>query len=195
MAISLSKGLKPIFGLKNENHGSNNIEGFLTAVGKTLLKEAFICRRFERPNKKSREIYEVLQKLKNSGSVCLPTDNTNSTRLTQFRDYKQWVCDFLLKATDLALHPKAIALFEDAKKLLEKVKMYLSVQEENFVRQSLATRAIPSPRLLIKVHNTTNKKGELPTRLATPATKFTATFSKIGYLGIKRMLDKAKVKY
>ena len=28
-----------------------------------------------------------------------------------------------------------------------------------------------------------------------PATKFTATFSKIGYLGIKRCLDKVKVNY
>ena len=28
-----------------------------------------------------------------------------------------------------------------------------------------------------------------------PATKFTATFSKIGYLGIKRCLDKGKVNY
>ena len=28
-----------------------------------------------------------------------------------------------------------------------------------------------------------------------PATNFTATFSKIGYLGIKRMLDKGKVNY
>ena len=28
-----------------------------------------------------------------------------------------------------------------------------------------------------------------------PATNFTATFSKIGYLGIKRYLDKVKVNY
>ena len=48
-------------------------------------------------------------------------------------------------AVDLALRPKVIALFEDAKQLLEKVKMDLSVQEENLVRQLLPTRAIPSP--------------------------------------------------
>ena len=39
MATSLNTGLKPIFGLKNAKHGSNNIEGFLTAVVKTLFKE------------------------------------------------------------------------------------------------------------------------------------------------------------
>ena len=78
-----------------------------------------------------------------------------------------------------------IALFEDANKLLDKVKMELSVQKESFVSQSLATRAIPSPKPLIKDHKTINEKGEFQTRLVIPATKFTATFLKIGYLGIK----------
>ena len=69
------------------------------------------------------------------------------------------------------------------------------MQEENFVRQLLATKAIPDPKLLIKDHKTTNEKGKFPTRLVIPATNFTATFSKIGYLGIKRCLDKVKVNY
>ena len=73
--------------------------------------------------------------------------------------------------------------------------MELSVQEEYFVRQLLATKAIPYPKLLIKDHNKINKKGELPTRLVIPATNFTATFSKIVYLGIKRLLDKGNVNY
>ena len=63
------------------------------------------------------------------------------------------------------------------------------------MRQSLATRAIHSPKLLIKDHKKINKKGELPTRLVIPATKFTATFSKIGYLGINIMPDKGKLNY
>ena len=32
-----------------------------------------------------------------------------------------------------------------------------------------------------------------PTRLVIPATKFNTTFSKIGYIGIRIMLDKGKV--
>ena len=63
------------------------------------------------------------------------------------------------------------------------------------MRQLLATRAIPSPKLLIKDHKTINEKGEFLTRLVTPAAKFTATFSKIGYLGIKMCSDKGKVNY
>ena len=63
------------------------------------------------------------------------------------------------------------------------------------MRQSLATRAIPSPKRFIKDHTTINKKGGFPTRLVIPATNFTATFSKISYLGIKRCLEKDKVNY
>ena len=64
-----------------------------------------------------------------------------------------------------------------------------------FVRQSLAMKAIPAPKLLIKDHKTINEKGGFSTRLVIPATNFTATFSKISYLSIKRCLDKGKVNY
>ena len=135
MATGLNTGLKPTFGIKTVNHGSDNLEGLLTALGKTLLKEAFKRRRFELPNKKSSEIYNVLQRLKKSGCVCVPTDKTNSTRVIKNEDYKRWVSDHLLKASDLAILPKVMTLFEDANKLLDKVKMELSVQGGNFVRQ------------------------------------------------------------
>ena len=63
------------------------------------------------------------------------------------------------------------------------------------MRQLLATQTILSPKLLIKDHNTISKKGEFPTILVIPATNFTATFFKIGYLEIKRCLDKGKLNY
>ena len=52
MATALNTCLKSTFGIKIAKQGSENIEGFQTAVGKPLLKEAFKLRRFERPNKK-----------------------------------------------------------------------------------------------------------------------------------------------
>ena len=73
--------------------------------------------------------------------------------------------------------------------------MDFSVQEENIVRQSLAMRAIPSQKLLIKYYKKINEKGGFSTRLVILATNFTAIFSKIVYIGIKMMLDKEKVKY
>ena len=65
MTTGLNTGLKPTFGIKTAKHGSDNLEGFLTALEKILLKEAFKRRRFERPNRKTSEIYKVLQRLKN----------------------------------------------------------------------------------------------------------------------------------
>ena len=63
------------------------------------------------------------------------------------------------------------------------------------MRQSLATRAIPSPKLLVKDNKKINEKWEFPTRLVIPATNFTTTFSKIGYPRIKRLLDKGKTNH
>ena len=41
MNIGLNNGLKPKFGIKNVKHGSDNLEGFLIAVKKKILKAAF----------------------------------------------------------------------------------------------------------------------------------------------------------
>ena len=65
MATGLNTGLKPAFGVNTEKHRSDNLEGFLTSVGKTLLREAFKRKRFDRQNRKTVEIYEILQELKN----------------------------------------------------------------------------------------------------------------------------------
>ena len=81
MATGLNTGLKTTSGIKTEKHVSNKLEGFRAAVGKTLLKEAFNCQRFEFSNRKTSEIYKVLQRLKKYGCVCVLTDKTNSTRV------------------------------------------------------------------------------------------------------------------
>eukprot|EP00957_Ditylum_brightwellii_P057822 4385019-Ditylum_brightwellii.AAC.1 len=47
----------------------------------------------------------------------------------------------------------------------------------------------------MKDHKEPDKEGSFPTRLVIPATNFTATFSKLGYLGIKHILDNNKANY
>ena len=37
--------------------------------------------------------------------------------------------------------------------------------------------------------------GEFPTRLVIPATNFSSTFAKIGYLGLKNILEKNEINY
>ena len=147
-ATSLDTGLKPTFGIKTANNGSDNLEGFLTAVEKTLLKEAFKRRRFERQNTKTKEIYYILQNLKKPGAVCVPTDNTNSTKVIQIEDYKRWVSDHLSKAADLALRAKVVSLFEYANSLLDKVKMELLVQEEKNCETIASNESDPRSKII-----------------------------------------------
>ena len=70
MATCLNTSLKPTFGVKTEKHGSDDLKGFLTVVGKTLLKEAFKRRRLYRQNRKTVKIYDVLQELKIRMCLC-----------------------------------------------------------------------------------------------------------------------------
>ena len=56
MSTGLNTGLHPTFVITAAKHGSDNFEGFLTAVRKTLHKEAFKRRLFECPNRKKSEI-------------------------------------------------------------------------------------------------------------------------------------------
>eukprot|EP00957_Ditylum_brightwellii_P106692 8139175-Ditylum_brightwellii.AAC.1 len=46
-----------------------------------------------------------------------------------------------------------------------------------------------------KDHKEPEEDESFPTRLVIPATNVTATFSKLGYLGIKQILDDNKVDY
>ena len=71
----------------------------------------------------------------------------------------------------------------------------MSEDEYYFVKESLNSKAIPSPKLLIKDHKEINDDGNYPTRLVVPATNFTSAFSKLGYIGIKKIVDKAGINY
>ena len=70
MTTGLNTVLKPTFEVKTAKHGSDKLEVFFTAVVKTLLKEASKRRRFDRQNRKTVEIYDVLQELKIRMCLC-----------------------------------------------------------------------------------------------------------------------------
>jgi hypothetical protein len=57
-------------------------------------------------------------------------------------------------------------------KLLSTLGHTLSEKEMGFVEEVLESRAVPTPKLLIKDHKPMNSKGEYMTRLIVPATNF-----------------------
>jgi hypothetical protein len=85
---------------------------------------------------------------------------------------------------------------EQAEELLEDIDRLCSKGERDFIQESLKSKAIPSPKLLIKDHKKKDKWGNFPTRLVIPATNFTSAFPKLGsYMGIKKIFDDEKVNY
>jgi hypothetical protein len=78
---------------------------------------------------------------------------------------------------------------------MESIDHLCSKNETNFIQESLKSKAIPSPKLLVKDHKKEDKWGQYPTRLFIPVTNFTSAFPKLGYLGIKKIFDDAKINY
>ena len=54
---------------------------------------------------------------------------------------------------------------------------------------------IPTPKILIKDRKELTSTGDFPTRIVIPATNFSATFAKVGYLGLKNILEKNEINY
>ena len=71
----------------------------------------------------------------------------------------------------------------------------LSKKEAKHIAKMIKSRSIPTPKLLIKDHKKPNANGEFPTRLVIPATNFSATFAKVQYMGLKKILDENGVIY
>eukprot|EP00957_Ditylum_brightwellii_P092278 7025784-Ditylum_brightwellii.AAC.1 len=74
------------------------------------------------------------------------------------------------------------------------LKELLNDAELGYLMENLNGRAIPEPHLPMKDHKK-KKNGQYPMRLVIPATNFAATFSKIGYLGIKKIFNDNGVRY
>ena len=55
----------------------------------------------------------------------------------------------------------------------------LSESEYNFIKETINSRAIPTPKLLIKDHKKQNEDGTFPTRLVVPATNLQRDFQNL----------------
>ena len=64
-----------------------------------------------------------------------------------------------------------------------------------YALESIQSRAVPVPKLLIKDHKDKDENGNYPTRLVVPATNFTAAIPNLGYRGIRQIFDQEKINY
>jgi hypothetical protein len=80
----------------------------------------------------------------------VPKDKTNSFSVMQTDDYKQKVLEHLLKDGKEISRQRLIQAKEQADKLLEEIDRLCSKGERDFVQESLKSKAIPSPKLLVR---------------------------------------------
>jgi hypothetical protein len=175
--------------------GSEELETFLSAVEKEIMDKIFEKGNGCKSNSKSEDIKAVNKNLKFTSTVVIPTDKTNSFKCIHIEDYKNWTIKHLLKNGKEILRSKLIQVFEDANELLESLAHIMSEDEYSFVKESINSKAIPAPKLLIKDHKEIDDDGNYPTRLVVPATNFTSAFPKLGYIGIQKIFDENKINY
>jgi GIY-YIG catalytic domain len=195
-----SKGLKT--GLKatkvnlSAPRASEKVETFLHTLETTLLDQAFNYNERKANCKISSTIKTIQKRLMDKPEVVIiPTDKTNSFRIVPTTKYERWVEQHLLKYGKVIPRATLTEVMERALELLEEKRDILSDKEAEFLHQSINSKAIPSPKLLIKDHKKADKNGDFQTRLVVPANNFTSAFPKLGYLGIKKILDENNIDY
>eukprot|EP00957_Ditylum_brightwellii_P076572 5819599-Ditylum_brightwellii.AAC.1 len=131
---------------------------------------------------------------KNESKIVVPTDKTNGHRLVAIEHYIKWANGHMQEAAIPIRRTDIVKLHHDAMDFALALKELLNGDELGYSLENLNSRAIPEPQLLIKDHKK-KKNGHYPTRLVIPATNFAATFSQIGYLGLKEIFDDNGVRY
>eukprot|EP00957_Ditylum_brightwellii_P016263 1223260-Ditylum_brightwellii.AAC.1 len=113
--------------------------------------------------------------------------------MVEVEKFNRWVVAHLDKNAECILRKKVMEIHQEATKFVERLAGCLSCGENGLLQESLEAKAIPQPQLLVKDHKDKGEQGDFPTRLVIPAANFTATFSKIGYIRIKRVLEEHRV--
>ena len=110
------------------------------------------------------------RKLSKSSKVVVPTDKTNSFLTIEFEVYVRWVMENLEGTATIIEHERLTEIVKEAEKLLASMKDLTNDSEFSFVKESIVSKSIPTPKLLIKDHKKKDDHGEFIRRLVIPAT-------------------------
>jgi hypothetical protein len=77
-----------------------------------------------------------------------------------------------IKQPEQWFHSELVKIHEEGNEQLCKLGNTLIEKETGFLEEMLDSRAVPTPKPLIKDHKPMNEKGELLTRLICPSNKF-----------------------
>ena len=116
-------------------------------------------------------------------------DIEKNPNLISKEEYIRQVKTHLAKSGKEIKSNKLTEVKDKAEKLLDELLPIISEKEAWFLQQSIKSKAIPTPKLLIKDHKDPDELNNYPTRLVVPANNFTSAFPKLGYMGIKKIFD------
>jgi hypothetical protein len=83
----------------------------------------------------------------------------NSYKVIDKEKYIEWVLNHLKTDAIEVSADKLIKIHEEGNELLSTLGNTLSEKEMGFVEEALESRAVPTPKLLIKDHKPMNSKG------------------------------------
>ena len=106
--------------------------------------------------------------------------------------YIKEVMKHLKDGAILFIREKINKIFDKANKTLVDLGDTLSNNESQFIRELIETRAILTPKILIKDHKKRNAEGLYPTRLVVPATNFTVGSLNLDIKGLSGSLTKTR---
>ena len=131
--------------------GSTEVESFLTELERMLITELEEAKE-TKSMMKAMEIKRLQTQLKGEELVVILMDKTNSFRVVPTDLYKKWVHGHLTKSAKEVTRYRLTKIFEQGEELLDKMRDMLSKNEAEFIEESLQSRAIPTPKLLIRHH-------------------------------------------
>jgi hypothetical protein len=194
----LNTGLRPKNRTNEAPIASPEVELFFKDLTRTLLLKIDAIdekEQFKKAPLKTKKLKTIMKDISNKDVVVVPTDKTNSYKVVTTDEYKNWVHEHLQKSAIVITKERLGEKYKEAGALLESLTETLSANEYGYLNETIKSKAIPTPKLLIKDHKDPDINGVYPTRLIVPATNFAAGFSNIGYRGIRSILDKHKINY
>ena len=190
-------GLRPANGNSNAPVGSKELELFIRALERKLLYDSLYNLKpiSETTSQTTNKVQSCLRELsKNSNNIVVPTDKTNKWVLVEVEKYNKWMMQHICKDAIEILRRKLKQVYNKRMDILEEISWLMGKKEKAAVQESLNSKSIPQPQLLVKDHKLPNEEGDFPTRFLVPAKNYCSVFSQFGCKAIQTIFRKHNVK-
>jgi len=190
----MGSNVKPKERYSSAPTASPEVEAYLKDVERRLIKLVKEDKQ-KKATAITAEIQELMDILSEEDIVAIPTDKTNSFTAMWAKDYSESMVTELEKDAIVVDASRLVQAHKKAEELHAELEPMLSKNESDAIKESLNSRAVPTPIMLVKDHKDPDEEGKYPKRLVCPATNFVAIFDKIGHKAIKGVLDRNGVVY